>query len=149
VIHFEGQELFSQELTAISGFLGDAGQLAKTLPEAEVIDATADRATWKVRPKFAFMAGSLETVAEVISRTETKVQYRLSSKGVGSGSVVEAELHFSTTESGTQVNWVGNLTELGGLLKLVPKGLIQAAAQKVIADVWQAIHVKFAENSVR
>jgi uncharacterized protein len=62
---------------------------------------------------------------------------------------VEAELHFSTTESGTQVNWVGNLTELGGLLKLVPKGLIQAAAQKVIADVWQAIHVKFAENSVR
>jgi hypothetical protein len=31
------------------------------------------------------------------------------------------------------------VTELGGLLKLVPHGLIQAAAQKVIADVWASI----------
>ena len=50
------------------------------------------------------------------------------------------------------VRWVVLLILVGGLapvavagpveplLKLVPKGLIQATASKIIADVWAAIH---------
>ena len=54
-------------------------------------------------------------------------------------SAVDATLTFGPTDNGTSVKWSGNVTELGGLLKLVPQGLIQAAAQKVIADVWASI----------
>ena len=48
----------------------------------------------------------------------------------------------STSDGGTRVLWSGDITSLSGLLKLAPKGLIQATAQKVIADVWLAIRGK-------
>ncbi len=34
------------------------------------------------------------------------------------------------------------MTQLGGLLKMVPSGLIRGAAQKVIEDVWDGIAKK-------
>jgi hypothetical protein len=37
------------------------------------------------------------------------------------------------------------VTQLGGLLKMVPQGLLQAAAQKVIADAWAALEKKLQE----
>ena len=43
---------------------------------------------------------------------------------------------------GTAVHWTGDLTEVTGLLKMVPKGLLQGAAQKVIDDVWAAVAAK-------
>lgn len=142
MIHFEGQEQFSQPLTAVYAALSDAGWLAKSLPDAEVTEAAADRAGWKVRPKFAFMSGNLDTTAEVMQRQDAMVQYKISSRGVGSNSTVLAQLVLAPSDTGTTVHWKGELVELGGLLKMVPRGLIQAAAQKVIADVWQAIHQK-------
>ena len=40
------------------------------------------------------------------------------------------------------MQWTGAVRELGGLLKAVPSGLIQAAAQKVIAEVWAGIKAR-------
>ena len=51
---------------------------------------------------------------------------------------------YDVAGSGSEVQWSGDLTELGGLLKMVPRGLLQAAAQKVIADVWAALKRKVA-----
>ena len=94
-----------------------------------------------MRPKFAFMAGNLDTTAEVLGRsTDEQVRYRIVSTSVGAKSTVDASLDFRPADGGgTAVQWVSDVTELGGLLKLVPRGLIQAAAQKVIADVWASI----------
>jgi uncharacterized protein len=143
MIHFEGVEIFSAELGLVFAKLSDASFLANALPDTRVVSADADRAEWRVKPKLPFLSGELETVAVVVERTAGQiVKYRLDSKGIGSGSVVESALTFSTTEAGTQVNWTGDLTAMTGLLKLAPKGLIQGAAQKVIADCWQAIRIK-------
>ena len=42
-------------------------------------------------------------------------------------------------DGGTLVHWTGALTEVTGLLKMVPKGLLQSTAEKVIGDVWEAV----------
>ncbi len=143
MIRFEGVETFLVPPAEVYAKLSDAGWLAQTLPDAVVTDAAPDRAGWKVRPKFTFMAGSLDTIAEVTERTGgDRVRYRVASKGVGSSSTVNATLTLVPVEGGTTVTWVGDLTDLGGLLKMVPRGLIQAAAQSVIADVWKSVHGK-------
>lgn len=144
MIHFEGVEPLPVGQAVAFGRLADAGWLAQALPDAEVTDTAADRAAWRVKPKFAFMAGNLDTVAEVLDRQPPAVvRYRVASKGVGSNSSVDAVLTLELADDGTsRVRWAANVTELGGLLKLVPRGLIQAAAQKVIEDVWVAVREK-------
>ena len=147
MIRFEGVESFPAAPAEVYAKLADAGWLAKALPEAEVTQTAPDRSAWKVRPKFAFMAGTLDTTAEVLDRSPAeRVRYRVVSTSVGARSTVDADLTFGPADGGgTAVKWVGDVTELGGLLKLVPRGLIQAAAQKVIADVWVAIRQRLAE----
>lgn len=143
MIHFEGVETFTAAPDVVFARLADAGYLAGCLPDAHVTQATADRAEWKVRPKLPFLSGELATVAEVIERSDGRVaKYRLDTKGIGSGSVVEAVLTLSADGSGTRVAWTGDITAMTGLLKLAPKGLVQGAAQKVIADCWAAVRAK-------
>jgi len=145
MIHFEGAESFPTPPSDLYAKLADAGWLARALPDTEVQEASADRATWKVKPKFAFMAGTLDTVAEVIGRSDgEQVRYRVTSTSVGAKSVAESTLTIRPAANGSEVHWAGDLTELGGLLKMVPRGLLQAAAQKVIADVWVALKGKVA-----
>jgi carbon monoxide dehydrogenase subunit G len=140
MIHFEGMESCSSAPDIVFAQLSDAEFLARCLPDSTVLEANPDRAVWKVRPKLAFLSGELDTVATVVDRQPGQsVRYRLETKGVGSGSVVEAVLQFSADDAGTQVKWSGDITALSGLLKLAPKGLVQATAQKVIGDVWASI----------
>lgn len=147
MIRFEGVESFPGAPTDVYAKLADAGWLARALPDAEVTETATDRAAWKVRPKFAFMAGNLDTTAEVTNRSaDEQVRYRIVSTSVGAKSTVDAQLNFRPADGGgTSVQWVGDVTELGGLLKLVPQGLIQAAAQKVIADVWSSIRQRLVD----
>jgi carbon monoxide dehydrogenase subunit G len=93
------------------------------------------------------MAGNLDTTAEVLGRADDgqQVRYRVVSKGVGSNSTVDATISVEPGADGSTVRWVADLVELGGLLKMVPRGLMQAAAQKVIADVWESVRPKLAD----
>ena len=40
------------------------------------------------------------------------------------------------------MHWIAEVKELGGLLKMVPQGLIRGAAQKVLDDAWTAVEAK-------
>ena len=143
MIHFEGTEAFTQSPSQLFGPLSDAGWLASAVPEAEISETSHDRAVWKLKPQLSFLTGSLETTLSVTSRKPNdSIMYTVNGKAVGSGTKVVANLNLTPTESGTTVKWTGEITELNGLLKMVPKGLIQAAAQKIIADVWVAIRHK-------
>lgn len=144
MIHFQGVETFPAPPDVVTAKLSDAGFLAVNLPDATATETTPDRAAWKVRPKLAFLSGDLDTLAVVTERSPEHVKYRLETKGVGSGSTVEAELKFAPSEDGqgTTVTWAGDVTAMTGLLKLAPKGLVQATAQKVIADCWAALKAK-------
>ena len=143
MIAFDGTETFPLPLAEVFAKLGDAGFLAGCLPDTEVVRATPDEAVWKSRPKLAFLSGVIDTTAKVTERRGTEIiRYALTTKAVGSGSTVEASLTLEPVDGGTRVRWTGAITGFTGLLKLAPKGLIQATATKVIADVWLAVRAK-------
>jgi len=143
MLHFSGTETFAGSPAELFSQLGDAGFLASCLPDATVRSASPDRAEWTVKPKLAFLAGSLDTTAQVTERTApSQLKYRLDTKGIGSGSTVEAVLNFVESGAKTEVQWIGDIVSVSGLLKLAPKGLMQSTAEKVIAEVWAAIRAK-------
>jgi len=144
MIHLEGVEHFAVSAELLFSKLADAGFLAGCLPDAEVIEASPDRASWKVKPKIAFLSGTIDTTATVLDRVPgTAVKYELDSKSVGAGNIVEATLTLLPADGGgTTVQWSGDITKMTGLMKLAPKSLIQGTATKVIADVWNAIRAK-------
>ncbi len=144
MIHFEGTQSFPQPVAEVAAKLGDAGFLAHCVPEAEVSQALPDRAVGKVKPKLSFLTGGLTIEADVTAREPGKsVSYQLISKVIGASSTITAKLDFTEAESGgTTVNWHGDLTALTGLLKMVPKGLMEASAKKVIDEMWESVGKK-------
>jgi carbon monoxide dehydrogenase subunit G len=95
----------------------------------------------------AFVRGTLEVTMEVVEAVPNQsVRFLLHSKGIGSTSDVEASLTFEPRETGSRVHWVAEIKQLGGLLKAVPGGLIQAAARKVISDAWEAVQKQLGQE---
>lgn len=124
--------------------LSDAAWLVGCLPDAHLGESSPDRTSWKLKPKLSFLTGSLDAVLEVTSReTDQMASFRIVTKAIGATSTVIAVLQFSPDgNGGTSVRWSGELIEVTGLLKMVPKGLLQGTAEKVIEDVWIAVEAK-------
>jgi carbon monoxide dehydrogenase subunit G len=143
MIHFEGDKTLPLPVAEAAVKLSDAGFLANSLPDAQVSEAMPDHAAWKVKPKFSFLTGSLHLEAAVLEREAGKsVAFKIVSKTIGASSTVETRLEFKEADGGTAVHWTGDLTAVTGLLKVVPKGLLEAAARQVIEDVWAAVFAR-------
>ena len=66
---------------------------------------------------------------------------------MGASSTVETKLEFKEGDGGgTLVHWAGDLVAVTGLLKMVPKGLLEGTAKKVIEDVWAAVEARLAPS---
>jgi carbon monoxide dehydrogenase subunit G len=150
MIPFDGEELFPAVPPAgLYPKLSDAGFLAGCLPDADLTEATPDRAAWKLKPRLAFMAGAIETTLVVANRVPGEaVAFTVHGNGVGATSTVETALTLRPADGGTAVHWTADITALTGLLKMVPKGLIQATARTVIRDVWAAVRAKIERGPV-
>jgi len=148
MLHFEGDRDFPAPPADVWARLTDARFLAACLPDVDKVEqAEADRAVLVLRPSLAFVRGTLDVTLEVTERTPpASARLRATGKGVGSSSAVEATLAFAPHDGGTRVHWAAEAKELGGLLKLVPQGLIHGAAQKVINDAWAAVEKKLREG---
>lgn len=144
MIHFEGDQSFSLPVADVAAKLSDAGFLANCLPDVQVSEATPDKAAWKLKPKLSFLTGSLNVEMTTTTREVGKsVAYKVFAKAMGASSTVVTNLTFAEADGGgTAVHWTGDLEQVTGLLKVVPKGLLQGAAQKVIDDVWAAVTAK-------
>jgi uncharacterized protein len=145
MIHFEGDRRIPRPLPEVFAKLTDAAFLVGCLPDAKVSELTPDRAVWKLKPKLTFITGGLDAVMDVTQREPTRAAaFRIVKKAIGASSTVTAALQFESVDSGTAIHWTGDLVEVTGLLKMVPKGLLQGTAEKVIEDVWAAIEAKLA-----
>ncbi len=144
IIHFEGDQTFPQAPEQLFPKLSDASFLLSCLQDVDTqTESTPDRAAWKLKPKLSFLSGSLDVWLDIVERkAPEQVRVSIHSKGIGATSTVESLLQFSPHESGTNVHWIGDITSLTGLLKMVPKPLLQATATKIINEVWQSIHEK-------
>lgn len=144
MIHFEGDRTFALPLATAFAKLADAAFLAGCIPDAKIAEAAADRAAFKIKPKISFLTGSLDANLQVTAREAGKsAAFTILTKAIGASSTVTATLQFTETEAGgTAVHWVGELVQVTGLMKMVPKGLLQGTAEKVIDDVWTAVTAK-------
>lgn len=145
MIAFAGDRSFPQPLPAVAEKLSDVAWLVGTLPDVQVTAVAPERAAWRMKPRLSFVSGHLDTVME---RTEHRpgeaVGFRVVTKAIGASSTVNIRLAFHAADAGTRVAWTGEVAEVTGLLKMVPKGLLQATAEKVIADVWAAVAARLA-----
>jgi carbon monoxide dehydrogenase subunit G len=144
MLHFEGDKDLKAQVSDVFAKLSDAGFLVQCIPGVvSVAQAEVERAVCVIRPGFSFVRGTLEItllVTETVPSTSTRLS--IHSKGIGTTSDVEATLAFTSAEAATRVHWSADITQLGGLLKAVPQGLIKGAAQKVIADIWTAVEAR-------
>jgi carbon monoxide dehydrogenase subunit G len=138
---FEGEREFPLPPAELFAKLRDARFLVQCIPDSKPVgEPTATRAQCQVRPGFAFVRGTIEVTLEIAEAVEaTQLRLLMTSKGVGTSSDVEAIVNFHAKDKGTQVKWTAEVKRLGGLLKLVPGGLIRGAAQKVIEDLWTGV----------
>ena len=146
---FEGDRDFPQPPVVLFAKLTDARFLATCLPDVESVSVQeSERAVLTLRPGLAFARGTLEVTLQVVEKTPpTAARMLLTSKGIGSSSTVEASLALAPHNDGTRVHWVAEVKELGGLLKMVPQGLIRGAAEKVLNDAWAAVEAKLRQKA--
>ena len=144
MLQFEGDKVFAQAPSELWAKLSDARFLVQCIPDVESVrDAQADQATLVLRPGFSFVRGTLEVSLRVVDTVEPKsARVVLHSKGIGSSSDVEAALDLAPLGEGTRVHWIAEVKTLGGLLKMVPPGLIRGAAQKVVGAAWVAVEAR-------
>lgn len=144
MLQFEGDREFLQGPEELWGKLADPAFLVGCVPDVQAVtNSRSDGAVFTLRPGVSFVRGTLEITLRLLEAVRTSsIRYSARSRGIGSTSEVEATLSLTPRESGTAVHWVAEVKQLGGLLKAVPHGLINASAQKVIGDVWAAVAAK-------
>lgn len=141
MLQFEGDRDYPLALADLWAKLTDARFLVSCLPDVDnVVEAAADHAVLVLRPSFAFVRGTLDMTLHIVdANAPNSARVLVHSKGIGSSSTVEAALAFSATPAGTHIHWSAVIKELGGLLKMIPPGLIRGAAQRVIDEAWTKI----------
>src|SRR5262245_41685798 len=148
MVRFEGDRVFAGPPAQVWGRLTDARFLVQCVPDVqEVKELAPDRASLVLRPGFSFVRGTLETdlrITEAVPPASARVL--LSSRGIGSTSEVEATLALAPEGTGTKVHWTAEVKSLGGLLRMVPSGLVRGAAEKVINDAWNTVEAKLREQ---
>jgi carbon monoxide dehydrogenase subunit G len=144
MVRFEGDRDFAMSKEEVWAKLTDARFLVPCIPDvAEVKDLQPERASLVLKPGFSFVRGTLDVELRIVDAVApTSARVVLKSKGIGSTSDVEAGLTLAEQEGGTRVHWIVEVKELGGLLKMVPPGLVRGAAQKVVEDAWAAVGQK-------
>lgn len=139
MISFAGERSFPLRVADIVPKLTDVGWLVGTLPDVQVTAAAPDRAAWKMKPKLSFVTGHLDSAMDRTALDPAAVAFRVVTKAIGAASTVHIRLEFRDAADGTLVPWAGELIEVTGLLRMVPKGLLQSTAEKVIDEVWAAV----------
>jgi carbon monoxide dehydrogenase subunit G len=117
--------------------LGDLTRLIHTLPDVQKVKSVSeDQAAFVVKPGLSFVRGELDTVARRVDHDPPRrTALEITSKGIGSSSKLRAAFELESAGEGTLLRWQAEVLELGGLLKMVPAGLLKGAAQKVF-DNW-------------
>ncbi len=144
MLHFEGDTDFTQPTAEVWSKLSDIHFLASCIPDVESITHHPDgSATCIIRPGFSFVRGTLDVTTRITQAVEGQpLRIHADGKGIGSSNEVDLELHFAEKDGGTRIHWIAEVSKLGGLLKMMPQGLLKGAAQKVIGDVWESVRKK-------
>lgn len=146
-IELSGDEWFPIPPGELFEKLTDFDYLVRCFPDvAQVVSVEPDRMVFKVKPGFSFIKGTIENVVEFTEKSPPVLAVlKVEGKGIGSSIAAETRIQLQdwlvTVEGGSlvpgsKVHWETKITQLGGLLKAVSKGLLEAAAEKTISVAW-------------
>ncbi len=146
MLQFEGDRDFLKPPAEVYAALSDARFLVDCVPGVEKVErAEAGQAVCVLRPGFSFIRGTLVVTLEVVESVAASVVRIVGhGKGIGSSNDVEVTVTLAAQDAGSRVHWTAAVTNLAGLVKAIPEGLLRAAAQKVIDDVWAKVDAKLA-----
>jgi carbon monoxide dehydrogenase subunit G len=141
MLRFEGDRDFTRPPSEVWAKLTDPQFIVTCIPDVQTVKAVGpDHAELVLRPGFSFVRGTLDISLKVVDPVApTSAKIRILGKGIGSSSDVESALTLSPQGDGTRVHWTVEIKELGGLLKMVPAGLIRGSAEKVVKDAWDGV----------
>lgn len=147
MLHLEGDKTFAHPVPHVWKRLVDLTFLVQSIPDVAEVKEVSDRsAALVLRPGFSFIRGELHLTLEKQEETvNASARFLAKTKGIGTSSEVLATFSLAEAGCGTAMHWVADIQQLGGLLKAVPRGLIQAAAQRVIGDVLAGVERGMAE----
>lgn len=134
MIELAGNKQFPVSVERLYPELADLTRLVQSLPDVKTVKEVSEAAaTIIVAPSLSFIKGELETTIHRTAATPpTAATLQVASKGIGTTVKVSASFTIAATPTGSELNWQAMVTELGGLLKLVPGSLLKGAATKVI-----------------
>lgn len=143
-MRLDGQHTFSVPVDVFWTRITDLPFIVSALPDVSKIKSIDENvAVVVVQPKFAFVQTDFDlNIEQRPGEPNRSVEWILQTKGIGSSSRVLATMELEPNPRGTLMHWSATVEELGGLLKLVPGGLIEAAARRVITDVLASIEDK-------
>ena len=140
MLHVTGEEKFDRPPELLWQSLLRPEFLCQCFPGVDRVLRTDDRsAALIVRPGFSFVRGTLEIAFEFADlQPPQSARVLIHIKGIGSSAELATQFEIAPDVGGSVVNWTIDALQLGGLLKAVSQGLMQAAAQKVANDTWLA-----------
>ena len=146
-MQFEGDKDFPLPPDQVWPKISDARFLVDSLKNLEqVLLREPDVAEWRVKPAASFISGTMDTRLEITERKPPEeMTVVLASKAIGSSSTTVVQLKLLPHKAGSLIHWQAEITQMTGLLKMIPKGLIQATARKVIEDVWAGVGERLKE----
>lgn len=134
MIELAGIKQFPVTVERLYPELADLTRLVQSLPDVKTVKKVSEESACViVAPGLSFIKGELETTIHRTAATPpTTATLQVASKGIGTTVKVSASFTITATQTGSELNWQATVTELGGLLKLVPGSLLKGAATKVI-----------------
>jgi carbon monoxide dehydrogenase subunit G len=147
MVHLEGEKLLSLAPAALWAKLTDLNFLVTCIPDVGRVVEVKDRtAVVTVQPGFSFVRGEIQLTLEKLEESPPdSARFLFKTKGIGSSSEVETAFTIAGTQEGSKLHWTADLKQVGGLLKAAPQGLLQAAAQKVMNDLWTRLEARLQE----
>jgi carbon monoxide dehydrogenase subunit G len=131
-IVLSGKEIIAAPKETLVPKLNDASFLVSCLPNVlEIKESSSEKAIVVQDTGFSFAKGRITLTISHLA--ENKMRFE--SKAMGGASVVDVT--FSVNDN-QEIIWNAEIS-LMGILKLVPKGLIEGASNKVIATMMEGI----------
>ena len=147
-MRFVGQETFSQPQDKIWDKVSDLQFMSRFIPDLDRIEqVAADQLLCRVKPKFAFLTGSLQLRFTVLQRDPPNhLKISIVGKKIGAGLTLEVILSLAT-DSQTCLSWEAEIQQRTGLLKPIGNSLIQGAAENIIATLWTSFHQALSDET--
>ena len=150
ILSISGTEAIRRPAQEVYQKLVDLDFIKDGIPDAESTTViNADELRCRIRPGVSFLKGTLDVILNVTSREPASAAaMKVNGKAMGATVELDTRMQVRPTGDGSscEVDWTSDVIHLGGLLKMVSKGMIEGLAAKVSRKAWQDIRERI-ENS--